>query len=462
MYNNFRMDSIFNNRFLYIIIFILLTSCSQTPTYPNEPLDDKTLNRLAPERFAYRGRNDDISIILTFSGGGTRAAAFSYGVLKGFRNTNVYPLNDPRNLLSMVDVISSVSGGSFTSAYYGLFGDKLFSDFEKDFLKTTLQSRLSRNFLFNPINWVKFMSGNFNRSHLTAQYYQKLIFKEKTFADMLPESPTIIINATDIATGAGFSFTEDYFRWLCSDLKSFQVGKAVTASSAVPILFSPVMMKNYKGCDPFQYQINTVNDDIRFKQQALLIRNYKDKIKNQYLHLVDGGVADNLGVRALLNQIYRQDNNFWQTLKTFRLTNTKKVLFVVVNASATLNGDLAESSKTPSLSQTINAVTTIQSQNFNNDTLDLLELSIPRWVSEVKKGRCAEFFSLDCNDFEFYVTELNFNQLGEPLASELASIETALQLPTDQVDQLILAGESLVKSSSVIKEFISKIKVIKN
>ncbi len=440
------------------LMLLLSQGCTSNKQFHNQPLSEASKRLTLPERFEQYGHNDEFTIILTFSGGGTRAAAFSYGVMKGLKEKSVkLNANNEVDMLSLVDVISSVSGGSFTSAYYGLFGDKLFTDFETDFLKTTLQSQLSRRLLINPINWFRFMSNGFSRSDLTTQYYQKHIFDEKTFADFRPESPAIMINATDVASGSGFTFSDDHFRWLCSDLDSFPVGKAVTASSAVPVLFSPVLLKNHGGCKPFEYQLNQVHDDVRYKHQALRIRNFKDKQKHPYLHLVDGGVADNLGVRALLNQIYRQDDNFWNALKAYRLTNTKKVLFVVVNAAATLNPQLSLTAKTPGISETLNAATTIQSQNYNADTLDLLELSAPKWAEQVKQGRCAEYFVAGCDDFEFYSTELNFSHVGEPDASELAAIVTALQLPDEEVDQLIQAGEQLVLESDVIQKFIQDI-----
>ncbi len=443
---------------LVMILWLFVFGCTANKQALNKPLNEASKKLTVPERFETYGHNDDVTIILTFSGGGTRAAAFAYGVMKGLKETPVQ-LNSQHqvDLLSLVDIISSVSGGSFTSAYYGLFGDKLFSDFETDFLKISLQSRLVRRFLIYPINWFRFMSGRFNRSDLTAQFYQKHIFKDKTFADMRQKAPWVLINATDVATGAGFTFSDDHFRWLCSDLATFPVGKAVTASSAVPVFFSPVMLENYDGCDPFIYQDKAIDDDARYKHHALKIREYRDKNHRPYLHLVDGGVADNLGVRALLNQIYIQDDNFWKALKAYRLTSTKKVLFVVVNAAATLNPELSKTAKTPSAAQTLNAATTIQSQNYNADTLDLLELSVPRWVEQVKQGRCSEYFTQGCDDFTFYVTELNFSHVGEPGASELAAIETALQLPIDEVDQLIDAGEQLVLQSEVIQRFIKDI-----
>ncbi len=436
----------------------LLTACATKPFIPNAELTVQEKGLTVPQRFEAYGRNDDYTIILTFSGGGTRAAAFSYGVMEGLKSTQININKQNIELLSLVDVISSVSGGSFTAAYYGLFGDRLFTEYESAFLKSNIQSQLTRRMLINPINWFKFMSGQYSRSELTARYYQDKIFADKTFADIRPESPAIMINATDIATGAGFSFTEEHFRWLCSDLRAFSIGKAVTASSAVPVIFSPVLLENHAGCEPFEFQMSEVKDDVRYKKHALLMRKYRDKQAHPYLHLVDGGVADNLGVRALLNQIYIQDNNFWNALKAYRLTNTKKVLFVVVNAAATLNSSMSQSAKTPKLGDTINAVTTIQSQNYNADTLDMLELSLPRWTEQVRDGRCAEYLVAGCDDFEFYFTELNFTHLDEPLATQLAHIETALQLPAEEVDLLIAAGRRLVAESDTIRQFIDDIR----
>lgn len=62
---------------------------------------------------------------LALSGGGYRAAAFHVGTLKALNKLG---------LLKDIDVISSVSGGSITAAYYALNKDN-FGEFEKSFVK---------------------------------------------------------------------------------------------------------------------------------------------------------------------------------------------------------------------------------------------------------------------------------------------------------------------------------------
>jgi NTE family protein len=82
-------------------------------------------------------------LLVSFSGGGTRASALAYGVLQELRDTQVGVGGERERLLDEIDVITSVSGGSFTSAYYGLYGDRIFEDFEERFLRRNVQSATS-------------------------------------------------------------------------------------------------------------------------------------------------------------------------------------------------------------------------------------------------------------------------------------------------------------------------------
>ncbi len=77
-----------------------------------------------------------------FSGGGTRAAALSYGVLKALANTHISTGGGGFRLLDKVGAISAVSGGSFTAAYYALYHDRIFDDFESKFLKRDVECRV--------------------------------------------------------------------------------------------------------------------------------------------------------------------------------------------------------------------------------------------------------------------------------------------------------------------------------
>ena len=140
-------------------------------------------------------RSNEITLILAFSGGGTRAAALAYGALTALRDTTITISGQPRRLLDEVDVISSVSGGSFTAAYFGLHGDRTFIDFEKKFLRHNIEKQLLHG-LFNPGFWFS----SHGRTEMAMDYYDDRVFKGATFADLQrKDGPLIVINAmTDI------------------------------------------------------------------------------------------------------------------------------------------------------------------------------------------------------------------------------------------------------------------------
>jgi NTE family protein len=190
-----------------MLILSGLIAC--TAHYPiNEPITSTdALKRYTLQKEAGTVSSEELLFILTFSGGGTRAAALSYGVLRTLADTRVVVEGKPRRLLDEVDGISSVSGGSFTAAYYGLFGDRIFEDFEEKFLKHDVQSELTKRVL-SPLSWPKLGSLYYDRSDLAADYYDQLLFENKTFQDIhILKGPKIAINATNLALGALIRYT---------------------------------------------------------------------------------------------------------------------------------------------------------------------------------------------------------------------------------------------------------------
>lgn len=396
-------------------------------------------------------RSDDITLVLTFSGGGTRAAALSYGVLDELRHTSIFVNNKKKRLLDEVDLISSVSGGSFTSAYYGLFGDKIFEDFDKKFLKKPIQSDLIKLSLLSPKVWIRLLPGVFERSDLAAEYYNRTIFKKKTFADFRKDAPYIIINSTDLSLGQGFAFTDYYFSWICSDLKTYPVARAVAASTAVPILLSPITLLNHASkCNrapTLWSSLDKRNKEEKRYEQSLKIKNYRDDKNLKYLHLVDGGIADNLGIRSILDLVTYHGNNMWGLLNTFKMQNTKRFVFIVVNASGFKNTEISKTRASPSSLNILDATTSIQLEKYNVETLDLLRNKFPQWQDQIIKGRCKGNPSATCKNIKFDLIEVNLQDASQQDKRELLDVPTSLELPTNIVDKLKEVGGSLLRNS---------------
>ena len=287
----------------------LLLACAHFPI--NAPLE-----RSDPA-YGYRvsatsGDTDDsqqLLLIVNFSGGGTRAAAFAYGVLQALRDARVRFDGRERSLADEIDIIASVSGGSFTAAYFALNGARIFDDFEAKFLRRDVQSTLLLRMLA-PWNWVRLASPYFGRSDLAAEYYDEQLFHGATLGDLLRgDGPALLINATDMTLAARFTFDQEQFDLLCSDTMRFPIARAVAASSAVPLALSPVTLVNYaaRGCD--YHAPGWVGEEVgrgysstRLHQEALRIAEYRAAPAESYVHLLDGALADNLGLRSTIEK----------------------------------------------------------------------------------------------------------------------------------------------------------------
>ncbi len=432
---------------------LFLTACSSVIAPMNQK-NTLTSQTVPVQTKKWKEKDNKVLLILTFSGGGTRAAALSYGVLKGLLNTPIGKKQN-RSLLSEVDLISAVSGGSFTAAYYGLFGEKTFSDYEKAFLKHPVQSELIHHWL-SPRNWGKLGSDFFNRSDLAAEYYAQQIFKNKKFSDMREDLPFIIINTTDLSTGMPFSFTPSNMSWICSDLDSYTISQAVTASSAVPGVFSPIVLKNFRDCNQ---TTNRQKSDKPFRtakqRNPSAQKKFQDKTRYPYLHLVDGGISDNLGIRPVLEIVAAQGDDFTQLLKKYQLKHIKDIAIIIVDSADDIPPQIAQTSEEPSLEETLGAVTTLQSRRYNIDTLNLLANKTKKWKKQLNKQRCKSM--KHCKKIGFHIINLNLKQLPKTLAEQTSLYKTSLELPEQQVDTLIYAGQYLLQHSKPYLKLLRKL-----
>ena len=234
---------------MLLSLLLYLAGCASGGRVTNTPIDEPLPTHEQKITTGMEGqRSDEAFVYVAMSGGGTRAAAFSYGVLQELRDTTYTRNGKEQRLLDEIDYISSVSGGSFTAAYYSLFGDRIFEDYETVFLRQDVQKTLIGSDL-NPFNWLRALFTGFNRTEIAIDYYDRKIFKGSTFSDLAAhDGPYLAINATDLGIGNRFTFTQERFNLLCSDLGSFSVARAVAASSAVPVAFAPITLRNFDTC----------------------------------------------------------------------------------------------------------------------------------------------------------------------------------------------------------------------
>ncbi len=144
-----------------ILPAIVLCGCATVApvNVPVDRVEPETGYRIAKFMVRDRGptNNPDALLLLAFSGGGTRAAALSYGILEELRRTPIVVKGHQHSLLDEVDLIAGVSGGSFTALAYALYGERLFHEYQQRFLKRNVQGELIQRVL-NPTNWLRLAS----------------------------------------------------------------------------------------------------------------------------------------------------------------------------------------------------------------------------------------------------------------------------------------------------------------
>jgi NTE family protein len=443
------------NLLLSLVVVCALAAGCASMRPANAPIDHIDLESgYRPERIVRDRPMGEIAFALAFSGGGTRAAALSYGVLLELRDTTVTLGGKRVRLLDEVDTISSVSGGSFTAAYYGLFGDRIFEDFEQRFLKRNVERDILLR-LLRPWNLARVIFPFFDRTELAIDYYDKEIFDGATFADLAKAGgPLIQINATDLSAGGKFTFTQPQFDLLCSDLSSLRVARAVTASSAVPVVFPAIALRNYAGqCtyekpEWFDEALADRSTSPRRYHLASEMKAYLDAEQEHYLHLVDGGIADNLGVRGPLDQIV-ESGGMWARFEGLGETRLRSMVFIIVDSSTSPKRSFVSVPGAPSLAAMIGSVSDTQLHRYNFETKDLLLEKMGDWASDMAShGVPMTSHFVDLAEYE----------IADPADREyFDSIPTTLSLDDETVDRLVALGRQLLRESEEFKNLLAEL-----
>ncbi len=382
--------------------------------------------------------NNNVLVLLALSGGGSRAAYFSGSVM--LRLQDVF---EDIDLLKEIDLISSVSGGSLPAAYYCISMDpegfttvpikgavnysqlssslktkvrysennrllgfkgpmqpedaqelsESLSDQKDDecieklqrlsqhkvrsnrpWDERTVKRLMERNYLYKwignwfwPTNVMKYWFTSYDRSDIMAQTFSDNLYDRRTFGydlrfrDLNPERPYLIINATDATEkrndcdgspkdfGEVFTFTyEDFKSQLSSSISRYQISRAVMASAAFPAVFNYMTLRDY--CN------------------------------RRYVHVFDGGNADNLGLKSIKKVIALNRNKY------------KKVIVILVDSHVEAKGiDNKEYDPRSLLSYVLD-------MNMMDSFDSLLESNRKVLIDEFKEDNTIKFWHIKFDD----------------------------------------------------------------
>ncbi|MGH8785356.1 MAG: patatin-like phospholipase family protein [Cupriavidus necator] len=451
---------------LILTLLLLLGGCASRPVNPPIVHSDPNTGYRLVTRPQYSTDNQNL-VILAFSGGGTRAAAFSYGVLEFLRNTEVVgPTGKRSRLLDHVGVITGVSGGSFTALAYGLYGEKLFDDYEQRFLKRDVQGTITWRTV-NPTYWPSLWSSGWGRSELAADLYDEILFHGATFGDLnRGKGPFIIASATDISTGARLPFTQATFDVLCSDLNAIRLSRAAAASSAVPVVLTPITLNNYGGTcgyeppawiKPFVDASDPPRPAARATRHLKEEAEFGDSVNRPYLHFVDGGVSDNLGMRSVLDSLEVMEALHWVG-RPSPLDHIRRIVVFVVNSLSTPKTAWDKSESPPGTLEILVKASGVPIDHYSYEATELLKDSQSRWQSmrQVRKSSAfaankdaAVATALRTPDATIYAIDVSFAQLTDK--AELAylnELPTSFSIPPEAVDRLRAAAGKIIMASA--------------
>lgn len=404
-----------------------LAGCAGPRAYLGEPLT------LATADAGYRGtqvvplrQNDEMLMIVSLSGGGMRASAMAYGLFEQLAADTATRGSKTSRLLDEIDVISAVSGGAVPAAYFTLYGDRVFRDFESRFLNEDFTATVRRAILLDPRNWLRMASSEYFRGDLYAEYFDRRLFKGATFDDLGKQGdrPFLIINATDIALASRFEFTQDSFDLICTDLSRFPISRAIAASTLIPALLTPITIKNRAGrCDyglPDWVSKTMKNGDHSSREyfRASVLSARSDASRFGYLHLVDGALSDNLGARALLDAL--SDGSRWMTWREAPSPGSRrKLVYVSVNAGDWKSTQVGLNRQPPDALQMLRLMGTVPVDRYSAESRVLLNEALAQHA--VKEGA------------ELYHIEIDLESLrSDPKLTRLVELPTSFTLrPAD-------------------------------
>ncbi len=403
---------------------------------------------------------DDTGIILAFSGGGARSAAFGYGVLSALAEAPS-PGVRGRKLADDVAVVAGVSGGAVLASYFALYGRSGLADFRERFLGRNVEASLRLS--FSPGNILRGYQGGVNdRSGLPA-WLDANLFKGATLGTVArPGHPRLVIHATDLYNRAPFIFDRESFTAICSDFDDYPLAYAVAASAAVPVVFAPLTLQNFRmGCEALPEKAATVAGSraagsLVASEYAGALRRYETAKDLNYLKLYDGGLVDGVGTQSLLHLMVRSAP---EPIPEERAQRLRHVIVIVVDASTRIGGDLSKTVDSPKAPDAIVAAIDAMINIPNLQSFDAFRNHLPAWRDRFVKWRCGNGRAKrNCGDLDVDVVRLALTDIVDPpVARRIMTLHNRLTLDAKDVDFLSGLGRRLLIEHPGYQRFLDRI-----
>ncbi|MBF9233411.1 patatin-like phospholipase family protein [Microvirga alba] len=454
------------------LLAVAMSACSGNVSNApiNEPIAsvaDQSGWPLGPDQFGAT------VVGVAFSGGGMRASAFSYGVLNELDRYEIVAEDGRQRMTDMIDLISGVSGGSVTAAYFGLKGRDGLPMFRSRFLERNAEQGFDTDVsLANVLRIVQ--DGGVNDRSQFPRWLDDNLFEGATYADLFARKrPLVWIAASDIYSRVPFVFEPITFSTLCSDLSKVRLSEVVAASAAVPGVFIPMNVENFGGaCGghvPMWLQRGLADSTApaTLRASAAAMTRYRnDPERFRYVKLLDGGLTDNFGIHSLAVSRTNRDRPY-MPMTAEQGVRVKRFLFLVVDAGRGPAGHWPKELASPTGTELAGIVTDVAIDSGVYKGYDYFTTIMRDWQNDLRRWRCSlsdeevlktrgSLKGWRCSDVVFTVGRVSFEDAGPELKQELDKVPTRFQLDPATLDKVISAGETALRNNATFRSFMRK------
>lgn len=430
-----------------VLLLILFAACLAACANPaNRPSNlRRSLAAPVARSFASASEGGSTAVIVALSGGGARSAAFGYGVLSALAEQRASGRTG-RSLADEVTAIAGVSGGGILAAHFALRGPQGLPAFRRDFLDQDPEGALRTS--FTPINLLRGYRGGVNDLSGLADWLDAHLYRGASLGDLdQPGRPRLLLHATELYNRAPFPFDRDSFRAICSDYDAFPLAHAVAASSAVPVLFSPIVLENFNPTCPAAGHGTPSHERSAFARHVEASQTrYANEPELHYLKLLDGGLVDNLAVRNLIRAMSRPAPALVSAQAAQRL---RRVVVIVADASMRVGGGMSRAIDGPDAPEAITASVDAMIDNASRASLDALERETANWRERLLRWRCGLAAPEGhCRQLQVTLVRLSLSDIDSPEEKRrILQLHNKLTLKADEVDFLGNLGRRLLSAN---------------
>jgi hypothetical protein len=176
------------------------------------------------------------------------------------------------------------------------------------------------------------------------------------------------------------------------------------------------------------------------------------------VHLLDGGISDNLAMRGITNMAMVLSGDIEDLGRRFDLSRVRRIVLISADGQAENDSATSRQIHLTGLGQLFNVVSGTQIDRYNFETMILARQQLDSLKDAVKKERCEKGAldrdGLACDDVKVFFAHLSLGGITDKEERErLAKIPTGLTIDAADVSRLVAAGEAQVKQSPELAAF---------